>query len=141
MAEPTLGGIPLLQQPDSPCSGASFALVRPATQSTAVGIGEWTVEIAEGRKIVVARGGSASAYLDAFQDGLRHAQQGLDLMSMQGRGNLSIRQSDDEHITWWPDVDGLVVRVTSISQLSMRDRKSTRLNSSHTDISRMPSSA
>ena len=44
---------------------------------------------------------------------------------------------------WWevfgdPEINGLVKRVLKNNP---EDRKSTRLNSSHTDISRMPSSA
>ena len=39
------------------------------------------------------------------------------------------------------DIDEPVVQRFDISSQSIADRKSTRLNSSHTDISRMPSSA
>ena len=46
------------------------------------------------------------------------------------------------HVDWCPDCE--VVR-DKLSELDVAytgiDRKSTRLNSSHTDISRMPSSA
>ena len=40
-----------------------------------------------------------------------------------------------------PLTDKLQVIETPIEPLELKDRKSTRLNSSHTDISRMPSSA
>ena len=34
-----------------------------------------------------------------------------------------------------------VLNIVAVTELAQTDRKSTRLNSSHTDISRMPSSA
>ena len=37
--------------------------------------------------------------------------------------------------------DKILVKEYEIWDLVLKDRKSTRLNSSHTDISRMPSSA
>ena len=43
-----------------------------------------------------------------------------------------------------PDQDGMTYQFLSLLHVGVetaRDRKSTRLNSSHTDISRMPSSA
>ena len=36
---------------------------------------------------------------------------------------------------------GVDVKISGFGNFQLRDRKSTRLNSSHTDISRMPSSA
>ena len=45
-------------------------------------------------------------------------------LMIKGKKNLRIRIIDDE-----------------VAYMTYKDRKSTRLNSSHTDISRMPSSA
>ena len=39
------------------------------------------------------------------------------------------------------EIDGFITSLTGITNEMVADRKSTRLNSSHTDISRMPSSA
>ncbi len=43
--------------------------------------------------------------------------------------------------THFPDSDERYKDISSLKLLAQTDRKSTRLNSSHTDISRMPSSA
>ena len=58
-------------------------------------------------------------------------------LNIQGE-NLSNVFSSAEFVPWYnahPDFESLKVNFSS------KDRKSTRLNSSHTDISRMPSSA
>ena len=56
----------------------------------------------------------------------------------------------DQNLSWQPQVNEvgrrIVSRIHSLKRLQQfiaiaTDRKSTRLNSSHTDISRMPSSA
>ena len=44
-------------------------------------------------------------------------------------------------VLWWVDIDGHTVRRTDPDGGATRDRKSTRLNSSHSPQSRMPSSA
>ena len=50
----------------------------------------------------------------------------------------NIRQ--DSHL-YGTDKEGLHGYVSAFYEKEFKDRKSTRLNSSHTDISRMPSSA
>ena len=54
---PTLGGIPLLDAAEAPASGAAFELDAPAREDAAAIVGEWTVEVSKGLKLVVARGG------------------------------------------------------------------------------------
>ena len=67
----------------------------------------------------------------AIEKGLYAAPQGIEeLAAQQDVPEIEIEIEDPEAVH--VGIDGEEI---------MRDRKSTRLNSSHTDISRMPSSA
>ena len=46
-----------------------------------------------------------------------------------------------ESVEWFQGRDGVDLFLVRFDKADTQDRKSTRLNSSHTDISRMPSSA
>ena len=49
--------------------------------------------------------------------------------------------SFDDHYRAGPDLDAVYTSIVDALLEAARDRKSTRLNSSHEDLSRMPSSA
>ncbi|MGH9340950.1 MAG: hypothetical protein ACRD1R_15480 [Acidobacteriota bacterium] len=115
---PSLAGIPLVD-PTSDGSGTAFELDSPAREDANAIIGRWTVVVARDTKIVLARGGADSDYDEAYASGLLHAQQGLDLLSIQGRGDLSIRGFDDDHLVWWEEPQGVVIRVVSIAPLAI----------------------
>ena len=66
---------------------------------------------------------------------------GLFALQHRGQESAGIAVSDGRRIRAYKDL-GLVTRVFSEPVLQgLQDRKSTRLNSSHKDTSRMPSSA
>lgn len=116
---PTFGGISLLEFVSVPCSGTAFELDAPAREDAVAVTDGWSVEVSDGLKLVVARGGQDIGYEDAFRSGLLHAQQGLDLLSIQGKGDLSIRRFDDDHLAWWIRPEGLAIRVVSIAPVNI----------------------
>ncbi|TQS19868.1 hypothetical protein [Microbispora sp. KK1-11] len=105
MHEPTYGGIPLGRE-----AGAAFSLQTVARDSAIAHVDGWEVEVRKDQKIVVARGGKLNGYDTAFRSGLDAAQKGLDLMSMSGKDNLAIKSWDMEHLAWWPEPNGTVLR-------------------------------
>jgi hypothetical protein len=117
MRMPSLGGIRLVDGPENLASGAAFELERPAREDATALIDSWSVEVVSDQKLVVARGGRDIGYEEALTTGLLLAQQGLDLLSVQGKGDLSIRGFDDDHIAWWVEPKGLVIRVVSIAPM------------------------
>ncbi|MEX1208767.1 MAG: hypothetical protein WEE36_09255 [Acidimicrobiia bacterium] len=79
-------------------------------------LGSATVAVAAGKPVVVVRCAGTS-HEEARATGLRLADQGLDLLAIRGLENLSIKGIDEEHLTWWPDQQGLVIRLVSIAPL------------------------
>ena len=80
---------------------------------------DWTVAVQGGKRILVARGGADTSYAAAFQAGALHAEMGLDLLSVQGRGDLPIEYFDENHLVWWRDNRGLTLRLVEVSPISM----------------------
>src|SRR5687767_7038651 len=56
-----------------------------------------TIEIRSDTPIVVARASNAANHADALREALSIAQQGLDLLSIEGKADLSTREVDDWH--------------------------------------------
>jgi hypothetical protein len=104
-----------------PLSGGAFLLDReaPVSQRKVVD-GDWTAEVREGAKYVLARGGDETNYGDARDQALSAAQRGLDLLCISGAADLSIVGVEDEHITWWREQNEAVLRVTSVATISAR---------------------
>ena len=71
-----------------------------------------------------------------LQTGVTHEETGTVNMAYDSVGNMTQR-TDEASVV----VDSFYDLSNRLTQREKRDRKSTRLNSSHTDISRMPSSA
>lgn len=117
-ATASLAGIPLTGEA-SACAGAAFRLNRLPWQDAHATIDGWEVSVREGCNLVVARGGVEQGYDDAYRAGLLRAQQGLDLLSARGIGDLSIKGFDEEHVVWWAEPE-LVIRVVSITPYSIR---------------------
>src|ERR1044072_3921413 len=71
------------------------------------------------------------------------AQQYQAILAIKARphGAISIGELAEELLLKSNAAVQLVDRLTKMGLVKRQDRKSTRLNSSHTDISRMPSSA
>ena len=72
-------------------------------------------------------------------EGRFHYHQGVFLSGMYKSYELCKEEKYFDYIKSW--VDAVITEDGVIKQADMGDRKSTRLNSSHSSISRMPSSA
>lgn len=113
-----LGGISLADPNGPPTSGAAFLLTGPSKISETFdvcGIGE--LAVLAGNPYVVARH-SCSDPDQLYFRGFEVAQKGLDLLSVTGKGDLSLRNFADEHILWWPAGKGQAVRITGTSTMT-----------------------
>ena len=101
-----------------PCGGV-FLLDREAPIGERMVINsDWTAEVRQGGQYVLARGGTEANYEDARDQALWVAQRGLDLLCISGAADLSIVGVEDGHITWWPEQNEAVLRVTSVATIS-----------------------
>lgn len=116
----TLDGMELFSA-RTPTSGGAFLLTSPAKVSRAVDCpGGWAAEVKAGGKYVVARNPSTLAGYAASRDAaFNAAQQGLDLLSIARAADLGIRDSESEHVTWWAEAGGQVLRTTHAMTISL----------------------
>ncbi len=113
-----IGSIPLLsnRQFNNP-GGAAFLLAIASKVNAIQQTEDGEVEICDGQPFLVTRFAFASDAKNAFNRGHTLAQKGLDLLSVQGIEDLILRDAENEHIIWWTEKDGLLVRTVSTSLL------------------------
>lgn len=116
----TLDGIPLFDTSGLPTSGAAFLLNGPSKVSDTVTCpGGWEAQVKTGGKYVIARNATAIGNYEASRDAaFRAAQQGLDLLSIARTADMGIRGAEAEHIVWWHEAVGQVLRTMHISTMS-----------------------
>jgi len=109
----TLDGVPLFDLA-APASGGAFRISGTAHESLAADVpGGWAVSVAAGGRYVVARKHApVGGYEQARDEGLQAAQQGLDLFCIGRAADLAVRDADAEHLAWWPEPCGQVLRLT-----------------------------
>ena len=109
-----------------------------ASVSETLAFSDFEVEVAQGQRDVVVRFHGATTAADAFARGHQLAQQGLDMLSLLGKCDVTIQDAESEHCVWWPDDEGVVVRFVSTSYLRLgvgpivvtqRDKDGNELNS------------
>lgn len=113
-----IGSIPLLSnnQAKNP-GGAAFLLATASEEDAIQQVEDGEIEICSGQPFLVTRFSLVSDAQSAFQKGHAFAQKGLDLLSILGIQDLIIRDAENEHIIWWTEEDGLVVRAVSTTLL------------------------
>lgn len=113
----TLAGV-LISDKHSPFdSGAAFLLSQKCTVNEVVRPQpHWEVEIRASSPYVVARGIGASNSADAFNTAHDIAQQGLDLLSISGKADLSIHNAIDECLIWWREDNLRILRVIIVAE-------------------------
>lgn len=116
---PTLAGMSLHRCNGAACSGAAFELQGAARESETVVINDWEAEVSDGTNLVVVRGGTAGDYHKSLTVGLAYAQKALDIMSLRGGNDLLIKGFEDDHLVWWGEPSGLVIRIVSLAPLRM----------------------
>lgn len=116
---PQYCAIPLLIDGASVGTGGAFELAQRARESATVKVNGWDVEVRAGHDVVVARGRGEDRFADAYVTALTCAQKGLDLMSISGSNNLVINAFDTDFLVWWPEPQGLVIRICALSSLQI----------------------
>ena len=116
----TLDDIPLLHASGLPTSGGAFLLKGTVKVSEVVSCpGGWDVQVKTGGKYVIARSPSVIGnYKQSRDAAFLAAQQGLDLLSIARTADMGIRDADTEHIVWWHEAVGQVLRTVHISTIS-----------------------
>jgi|688.fasta_scaffold127942_2 hypothetical protein len=100
-------------------SGAAFLLSQKCNVTELISLDpDWEVEVKVGSPYVVARFKEAIDANDAFNKGYILAQQGLDILSVMGKDNLSIRNGDDEYLIWWREESEQILRVVTLYRYS-----------------------
>jgi hypothetical protein len=111
----TLDGIELFDS--APTSGAAFLLSTPVKSPKCVTHDGWIAE-ARDRYLVIRKPITLAGYAPTRDAAFRAAQQALDLLAMSREANLSIRDAETEHLTWWPE-SGQVLRITFHTMFSL----------------------
>jgi len=118
MAE--IDGMSLIDSSATAACGAAFTLSASSPASAIERVnGAWEVEVRQGSRWVVARGGSASTYDMARDRAIVMTSALLDWLCVKGVADLRIIEATDSHIVWWAAVDGSVLRLKSIGTLTV----------------------
>ena len=101
-------------------AGSLFLLTEPsaidATQEDGLG---WITEMRQGSSYVLARGPATSSYSLALNESLEAVQRGLDILCIKGTQDAAVKNVESEHLCWWMEPQGLVLRVYFISTLGL----------------------
>jgi len=115
----TLGTIPLVTEQNSTICGAAFTLISPAKANVKLSMQSAELEIRQGQRDVVVRFQGTKDASETFRKSHLLAQQGLDIASILGDLDTIIQDAEDEHVLWWTEPDGLVVRLVSTVTMQM----------------------
>src|SRR5580700_10597191 len=133
----------LLTDPGKPAAGGLFYLASKPSEDLSALDGSWQVDAPRDSSVVVAKGGIATCYEDAFEESLAAAQRGLDLFSFSNFANLSIRDFTARHIVWWLEGNLIAMRIVLVSALRMSitiEAKVTEASGTIRQISFQPTS-
>jgi hypothetical protein len=113
-----LGGISLVVSEGKLTSGAAFLLAGPSKVSETLDVcGTGEITVLAGNPYLVAR--HADKQPDRlYSRGFELAQEGLDLLAVTGKADLTLRDFSGEHILWWPAGKGQALRITSTFTLT-----------------------
>lgn len=99
-------------------SGASFALSATSKANAVIELAGAEVELVAGQKDAVVRLEDAYDASDLYSRAYEVVQAGLDMASILGKVDAAIADAEDEHVLWWTEPDGPVVRVVSTVSLA-----------------------
>jgi hypothetical protein len=116
MPQATIDGMEFF---DAAITGGAFRLSEAAAAAATEVVDGWTIQVAQGSEIVVARGEGGAVYEDARDDALAAANKGLDFLCLRGADPLAIRHAAGEHIVWWSENGRSVVRVLSVPTVTV----------------------
>jgi len=75
--------------------------------------------VAGSREIVVYGDHALPDYAQAFEWGVAEAQCALDLMAMRGAAVLVLEDVDVNHLVWWTEPRGIVLRIARVTDINM----------------------
>lgn len=113
----TLSGMNIGNNSSQFDSGAAFLLPQKCRISEIVPLDSgYEVEVRQNSPYVITRLKGIQNYSDAFNEGHEAVQQGLDLLSISGKVDLSIRNLS-KYLIWWRENGLQVLRIISITGL------------------------
>jgi len=120
-----IGGMPLLGDRGARSSGAGFTLTSESPKSASIGVGSRSrVSVRKGSDSLVVRGGRSRSCAASWENALDAAHRGLDLLSLTGAVNLSMKNPEEDYAVWWLDGSDLIIRLfdveTSTFEMSAR---------------------
>jgi hypothetical protein len=114
-----IGGINIADKNSDFTSGAAFLLSKKSRVSESVQIGDnAVVHVQPASNYAVVRFKNATSNDEALSMGQEFIQQGLDLLSISGKDDLTLRDATDEYITSWKENNTQVLRITSTTTLN-----------------------
>jgi len=108
----------LSENPGFQPGGAAFLLASRPTSDVLLPLDGGEVEVRRGSVYVVARFGPTPDAPIALSMGHRLTQQGLDMMSILGLYDGVLHGAEDDHLIWWTNAAGLVLRAVSTALLA-----------------------
>jgi hypothetical protein len=116
----TLGGVLIAATSSGFDSGAAMLLLQKCSSDEIVRLASgWEVEVRAGSPYVVARTSGLTNATNAFDAGMEAVQEGLDLLSITGKGDFSTKDAFDEHLIWWRQLTGQVLRCVATSVITL----------------------
>lgn len=113
----TLGEIVIADKNSHLGSGVAFLLNQKCELSEVIRFDpDHEVEVRKGSPYIVAHTQGMSHINDVFSNGYELAQKGLDLISIMGKSNLSIRNGSYEYIAWWREGSEQILRVVAFAK-------------------------
>jgi hypothetical protein len=117
----TLAGVTIADRSSKFDSGVALLLQQELQVDEVVSVGsDWEVEVRSGSPYVVARGLGKSAgtnTAETFTSAYEATQKGLDLLSVTGKADLSIRDAMNESLVWWREDGQQVLRVIGAARM------------------------
>ena len=116
-----LAGIPVANKTSIFGSGVALLLEQERQIDEVLSVdADWEAEVQSDGPYIVARGRSAGTNAaETFAAGYEAAQKGLDLLSLTGKADLSIRDAMNESLVWWRADGAQVLRVISAVRMGV----------------------
>jgi hypothetical protein len=115
-----LDDLPVLSGTAGNRAGAAFVLpAKPAANARWTRPDGWAVAISECSRYVVASGGRDRDYPSAWRTAYAATQEALDVWSARGVADFETEQPYGNHVAFWDDTDGAIVRVVGRSMLNV----------------------
>ncbi len=118
----TLAGVTIADKSSKFDSGVALLLQQELQIDEVVSVGsDWEVEVRSGSPYVVARGvgkSTGTSTAEIFASAYEATQRGLDLLSVAGKADLSIRDAMNESLVWWREDGKQVLRVIGAARMT-----------------------